>query len=156
MQSLVAFWQHGLVDAEHPLEAHGNSTNYVGHEHGNLGNDYHVEHHARPGRHWAAYYEDYCKEANAASGHRAVVMQKETFSPLTFVAALWRRDYAAIASYGHLAGVPAGDAKELARIVQERTRPIYDGTARIGFAARFDDTAFGRLMAAALPKRFHV
>ena len=66
MQSLVAFWQHGLVDADHPLEAHGNSIDYAGPEHGNLGNDYHVEHHARPGRHWAAYYEDYCKEAGTA------------------------------------------------------------------------------------------
>jgi hypothetical protein len=154
MQSLVAFWQHGLVDHEHPLDAHGNSTNYVGPEHGNLGNDYHVEHHARPGRHWAAYYEDYSKEANSANGHRAVVMQKETFSPLTFVAALWRRDYAAIASYGHLAGVPVGDAKVLERIVEERTRPI-GVSERTGFAARFD-IAFGRLMAAALPTRFHV
>ena len=51
-------------------------------------------------------------------------MQKEIFGPLTFVAALWRRDYAAIARYGHLAGVPAGDTKGLARIVKERTRPI--------------------------------
>jgi hypothetical protein len=81
-------------------------------------------------------------------------MQKETFSPLTFVAALWRKDYAAIASYGHLSGVPVGDATALARIVEARTRPI-GVSERTGFAARFD-TVFGRLMAAALPTRFHV
>jgi Fatty acid desaturase len=154
MVSLVAYWQHGLVDHGNPVDVHGNCTNYVGPEHGNLGNDYHVEHHARPGRHWAAYYDDYCKEANSEAGYQALVMQKETFGPLAFVAALWRKDYAAIASYGHLGSVPKGDAKALARVIEERTRPLHGGL-RIGLVARFD-AVLSKLMAIALPSRFQV
>ena len=88
------------------------------------------------------------------AGHRAVVMQKETFGPLTFVAALWRRDYAAIASYAHLSGVAPSDSRALARIVEERTRPI-GGRERTGAAAEID-ALLGRVMARALPTRFQV
>ena len=49
--------------ADHPSRHTATPSTTPAAEHGNLGNDYHVEHHARPGRHWAAYYEDYCKEA---------------------------------------------------------------------------------------------
>lgn len=154
MQSLVAFWQHGLVDPKDIQDNYGNTTNYAGPEHGNLGNDYHVEHHVRPGRHWAAYYDDFSKEAAKEAGHRSVVMQKETFSPLTFVAALWRKDYAAIASYGNLGGLPKDDKEALARVVEERTRPI-DGRERSGLPARID-IMFSRAMAFLLPTRFQV
>lgn len=154
MQSLVAFWQHGLVDPSDVHDAHGNSVDYIGHEHGNLGNDYHVEHHLQPGRHWSAYYAVYSKEANSEAGHRALVMQKEVFSPLTFVAALWRKDYAAVARYARLGGVADEDTQQLARIVEERTRPI-GGTERAGLAAQFD-ACLGRMMAAALPTSFKV
>lgn len=155
MQSLVAFWQHGLVDPDDIQNNYANTTNYAGPEHGNLGNDYHVEHHVRPGRHWSAYYEDFAKEEAREGGHRAVVMHKETFSPLTFVAALWRKDYAAIASYGNLAGVPKDDKEALARVIEGRTRPVGDYAERAGLAARFDEV-FSRAMAVALPTRFQV
>lgn len=155
MQSLVAFWQHGLVDPKDIQDNYGNTTNYAGPEHGNLGNDYHVEHHVRPGRHWAAYYEDFSKESAKETGHRSVVMHKETFSPLTFVAALWGKDYAAIASYGNLGGIPKGDKAALARVVEERTRPVGHYIERLGAAARFD-LMFSRAMAFLLPTRFQV
>jgi hypothetical protein len=157
MQSLIAFWQHGLVDPRDIQDNHGNSTNYVGprsDDHGNLGNDYHVEHHIQPGRHWSAYYEQYARQANAEGGHAAVVMQKEMFGPLRFVAALWRKDYEAVAAYAHLRGVEDGDTAALAEIVRQRTRPI-DAPERAGPCARID-ALMGRVMAAALPKRFYV
>jgi hypothetical protein len=154
MQSLVAFWQHGLVDPEDIHAAHGNSTDYVGPEHGNLGNDYHVEHHIQPGRHWSHYYEQYNKQANADGGHAAVVMQKEMFGPLTFVAALWRKDYKAVAAYARLKGIEEGNTEALADIVRQRTRPI-EVSERTGLGARID-ALMGQVMAVALPTRFHV
>jgi fatty acid desaturase len=152
--SLVAFWQHGLVDPADMQDVHGNSVDFVGHEHGNLGSDYHVEHHLQPGRHWSAYYEVYSKQANAEGGHAAVVMQKEMFGPLAFVAALWKKDYTAVATYARLRGVDEGNTQELAKIVEERTRPI-GMPGRTGFAARID-TCVGRVMALALPTAFRV
>jgi hypothetical protein len=157
MQSLVAFWQHGLVDPNDIQDNHGNSTDYIGpghDDHGNLGNDYHVEHHIQPGRHWSAYYEQYTKQANADGGHAAVVMQKEMFGPLTFVAALWKKDYEAVAAYARLKGVEEGDTGALAEIVRQRTRPV-DAPERTGLAARLD-ALMGQVMAVALPTRFHV
>ena len=157
MQSLIAFWQHGLVDPGDIKDNYGNSTNYIGpgyDDHGNLGNDYHVEHHIQPGRHWSPYYEQYARQANAEGGHVAVVMQKEMFGPLSFVAALWRKDYEAVATYARLRGVEDGDTEALAEIVRQRTRPI-GVPERTGVAARLD-ALMGQAMAAALPKRFHV
>ena len=157
MQSLVAFWQHGLVDPDDMHDAHHNSVDYIGPEHddhGNLGNDYHVEHHIQPGRHWSAYYEVYSKQAKADGGHAAVVMQKEMFGPLAFVAALWKKDYEAVAAYARLKGVEEGNTRTLVEIVRERTRPI-NAPERTGLAARIDDLT-GQVMAFALPTRFHV
>ena len=157
MQSLVAFWQHGLVDPHDIQDNHGNCTDYVGpghDDHGNLGNDYHAEHHVQPGRHWSAYYEQHIKQAQAEGGHAAVVMQKEMFGPLAFVAALWKKDHQAIAAYARLKGVADGDAAKLAEIVHERTRPV-GAPERRGFAARLDGW-MGQVMAVALPTRFHV
>ena len=152
--SLVAFWQHGLVDPDDVHDIHGNSVDFLGHEHGNLGTDYHVEHHLQPGRHWSAYYEVFAKQANAEGGHAAVLMQKDMFGPLAFVAALWRKDYTAVATYARLRGVEEGDTAELAKIVEERTRPI-GGPVRTGLAARIDGLV-GHVMARALPTRFAV
>jgi hypothetical protein len=154
VRSLISFWQHGLVDPDDVHDIHGNSVDFIGHEHGNLGADYHVEHHLQPGRHWSAYYEVYSKQAGAEGGHAAVVMQKEMFGPLAFVAALWRKDYLAVARYARLRGVEEGDNEELARIVEERTRPI-GGAVRTGLAARIDGW-MGRVMARALPTTFGV
>jgi hypothetical protein len=154
MQSLVAFWQHGLVDPDDIQDSHGNCTDYVGHDHGNLGNDYHAEHHLKPGRHWASYYEEYARVAKSEGGHPAVVMHKEVFSPLAFVAALWRKDYGTIAKYAHLGGVAEGDTQTLTEIVEQRTRPIA-GTERSGLSARVDAVT-GRMMAMALPTSFRV
>jgi hypothetical protein len=157
MQSLVAFWQHGLVDPHDIQDNHGNSTDYIGpghDDHGNLGNDYHVEHHIQPGRHWSAYYEQYTKQVSAEGGHAAVVMQKEMFGPLTFVAALWRKDYKAVAAYARLKGIEEGDTEALAEVVRQRTRPVA-AVERTGLGARID-ALMGQVMAVALPTRFHV
>ena len=54
-------------------------------------------------------------------------MQKEQFGPLALMAALWRKDYPAIASHAHIHDIPQDNIEELTRIVGERTRPI--GTA---------------------------
>jgi hypothetical protein len=153
LQSLVAFWQHGLVDPDEAHEPHGHSVDYAGPEHGNLGNDYHVEHHHRPGRHWSAYYEVFAKQAQSADGHPAVVMQKEVFGPLAFVAALWRRDFASVAASAKLAR-GTETREELARLVHERTRPM-GAVERPGLAARID-AGMGRVMAYVLPTAFRV
>lgn len=153
LQSLVAFWQHGLVDPDEAHEPHGHSVDYAGPEHGNLGNDYHVEHHHRPGRHWSAYYEVFSKQVESAGGHPAVVMQKEVFGPLAFVAALWRRDFVAVAASAKLAH--GGESRDqLARLVHERTRPM-GAPERTGGPARID-ALMGRAMAYVLPTAFRV
>lgn len=152
--SLFSFYQHGLVDEHDVLDVHGNSTNYDGNQHGNLGHDFHVEHHLRPGRHWADYYEQFAKAQGAEGGHKAVVVDKDAFGPLAFVAALWRRDYRVIAANAHLSGIDTNDTAGLEAIVKERTRPV-DMAPRAGLSAKVDDM-LGAVMARALPKTFHV
>lgn len=154
IQSLVAFWQHGLVDPDDPHSAHGSTIDFDGPEHGNLGNDYHVEHHLVPGRHWSAYYQTFETLRRGDGGHQAIVLHKDVFSPLTLIAALWRCDHAAIAAHARLTGVAQSDQTALAQIVRQRTRPI-GVPERTGLAARLD-RGFSALMARALPSRFHV
>ena len=116
--SLIAFYWHGVVDPEDHLGAHGNSIEYVGNGHGNLGDDFHAVHHLRPGRHWSHYYEEFAKQEQR--GHPGIIMQKDAFGPLMLVAALWRQDFSAIGQHARL-GTTTGD--ELARVIEERTRP---------------------------------
>lgn len=154
VQSLVAFWQHGLVDPRESHNTYANTIDFSGPEHGNLGNDYHVEHHDQPGRHWSKYYELFSKRSHAEGGHPAVVFQKDMFSPLAFIAALWRKDYVTIAAMAHVKGIDAGDKAALEREIRERTSAI-GLDARTGIAARIDDI-WSRLMALAMPVRFQV
>lgn len=152
--SLITFYQHGLVDPDDPHEVHGHTIDFVDAEHGNLGFDYHVEHHLKPARHWSKYYEEYTRAAGDGGDHPAIVMQKDQFGPLALMAALWRKDYPAIARHARLRGIPEDNAAELARIVGERARPIGSVERSGGLAAV--DAIVSRLMAAALPKSFAV
>lgn len=151
--TLITFYQHGLVDPHDPESVHGHTMDYVQAEHGNLGFDYHVEHHQKPARHWSHYYAEYNKLAQKDGGHPAIVMQKDQFGPLAFMAALWRKDYPEIAKYAHVSEVPQ-DSAEMARIVGERVRPAEAGEPS-GFIAAIDNVV-SRAMAASIPKRFAV
>lgn len=156
--SLFSFWQHGLIDPRDVTDAHGNSTNYFGSaEHGNLGSDFHVEHHLKPGRHWSAYLADFKAKGGHELGHDhdhgALVVDKDAFTPLAFVAALWRRDSETIARVARIKGIDTADKAALARLVDERTRPI-GAAERRGLLAKLDRT-LGRAMAAALPTAVH-
>jgi hypothetical protein len=152
--TLITFYQHGLVDPDEMHEVHAHTIDYAGSEHGNLGFDYHVEHHSRPARHWSHYYEEFTRAAEKDAGHPAIVMEKDQFGPLALVAALWRKDYPAIARYARLRGVSADDTEELARIVRERARPI-GAPERSGISAQID-ALVTQVMAVALPKSFAV
>lgn len=154
--TLITFYQHGLVDPADPEPSHGHTTDFVRHDHGNLGFDYHVEHHHRPARHWRWYYEEHERLANKESGggHPAVLIEKDKFGPLAFMAALWRKDYPEIARYAHVHDIPDGNAAELARVLEVRARPI-GAAERMGTLADVDD-AVSRAMAWALPKSFVV
>lgn len=154
VQSLVAFWQHGLVDPADSHNTYANTIDFSGPEHGNLGNDYHVEHHDQPGRHWSKYYELFAKRTAAEGGHPAVVFQKDMFSPLAFMAALWRKDYATIAAMAHVKGIDATDLPALEAEIRERTSAI--GTTPRTRLAAFIDDIWSRLMALAMPVRFQV
>lgn len=154
VQSLIAFWQHGLVDPKDTTHSAGNTIDFAGPEHGNLGNDYHVEHHDQPGRHWSKYYDLFSRSSAREGGHQAVVFHKDVFSPLAFMAALWRKDCRTIAAMAHLPGIDATDAQVLECEIRARTRPI--GVAeRTGILARADE-AWSYLMALAMPVRFRV
>ncbi len=154
VQSLVAFWQHGLVDRNDTTHSAGNTIDFAGPEHGNLGNDYHVEHHDQPGRHWSKYYELFSRSSVKEGGHQAVVFHKDMFSPLAFVAALWRKDCKTIAAMAHIHGIELADKRALEAEIIARTRPI--GVAeRTGVLARADE-AWSYLMALAMPARFRV
>jgi Fatty acid desaturase len=153
--TLITFYQHGLVDPADPVPSHGHTTDFVHHDHGNLGFDYHVEHHTRPARHWTWYYEEHARLAGKdGGGHPAVIIEKEKFGPLAFMAALWRKDYSEIARYAHVHDVPNGNADALGRVLAERARPI-GAPERAGRLARID-AVVSRAMAAALPKSFAV
>lgn len=154
VQSLVAFWQHGLVDPVESKNTYANTIDFAGPEHGNLGNDYHVEHHDQPGRHWSKYYELFSTRMQAEGGHPAVVFQKDMFSPLAFMAALWRKDYETIARMAHVKGIDPNDKDALNAEIRERTAAI-GVEARTGIAAWIDER-WSRLMALAMPVRFQV
>ena len=115
---------------------HGNTLDYHHTDHGNLGDDYHVEHHLKPARHWSKYHEEFERESANAGGHRSLVMNKEMFTPLAFVGALWSQDYATVARYARIQAGD-GDPNKIAELVRARTRPI--GEAELdGFPARLD------------------
>ncbi len=136
IQSMIAFYQHGVIDASDVYNVHGNTMDYHHTDHGNLGDDYHVEHHLKPARHWSKYYEEFERESANAGGHRSFVMNKEMFTPLAFVGALWSKDYATIARYARIQAGD-GDPNKIAELVRARTRPI--GEAELdGFPARLD------------------
>jgi len=63
-------------------------------------------------------------------------MNKEMFTPLAFVGALWSKDYATIARYARIQAGD-GDQKKIEELVRARTRPI--GEAELtGFPAWLD------------------
>jgi Fatty acid desaturase len=152
--TLITFYQHGLVDPDDPHEVHGHTTDFVDAEHGNLGFDYHVEHHQKPARHWSHYYEEYLRAAGKDGGHKAIVMQKEQFGPLALMAALWRKDFPEIARHAHIHDIPHDNIAELTRIVGERTSPI-GAPVRSGRSAQID-RIISHVMAKALPTSFAV
>jgi Fatty acid desaturase len=152
--TLITFYQHGLVDPDEVHEVHGHTIDYAGAEHGNLGFDYHVEHHLKPARHWSHYYEEFARTAQQRDGHPAIVMQKDQFGPLALMAALWRKDYAAVARHARLRDIPVANAEQLARIVRERARPI--GAEEPSGLSADIDAVVSRIMAIALPKSFAV
>ena len=81
-------------------------------------------------------------------------MQKETFSPLAFVAALWKKDIQAIAATPASRASPTGMRQSSPRSCTSARGPSAR-RERTGFAARFDGW-MGQVMAVALPTRFHV
>ena len=152
--TLITFYQHGLVDPNEVHEVHANTIDYAGSEHGNLGFDYHVEHHLRPARHWSHYYEEFARASEKDAGHPAIVMQRRISSVRSrssprYGARIIRRSPATLAST-----MSKNDAEELARIVRERARPI-GAPERSGISADIDGLV-SRVMAVALPKSFAV
>ena len=139
--TLVAFFQHGVVNPHDVHDVHGNTLDYAGPEHGSLGDDYHVEHHLKPARHWSRYHEDFKKEVGNESGPRALTLDKEPFTPIAFVGALWRRDFRTVARYGKIQAAD-GDPVKLEELVKSRTRPIGD-VERTGWMAQFDSITGG-------------
>jgi hypothetical protein len=150
--TLVAFFQHGVIDANDVHAVHGNTLDYAGPEHGSLGDDYHVEHHLKPARHWSRYHDDFEKEAASEGGPRALTLDKQSFTPIAFVGALWRRDFATVARYAKIK-VADGDTATVAELVQQRTRPIGD-VERSGWAERLDRTT-SSVMAWMMLTSFH-
>ena len=139
--TLVAFFQHGVIDPHDVHDVHGNTLDYAGPEHGSLGDDYHVEHHLKPARHWSRYHEDFKKEAGNEGGPRALTLDKEPFTPIAFVGSLWRRDFHTVARYAKIQAAD-GDPAKLEELVKSRTRPIGD-VERSGWAARADSITGG-------------
>ncbi len=151
--TLVAFFQHGVIDASDVHAVHGNTLDYAGPEHGSLGDDYHVEHHLKPAKHWSRYHDDFQLEtASDAGGHRAFVLDKEVFTPIAFVGALWRRDFTTVARYAHIRAAN-GDTARVEELARQRTRPI-GAAERSGWTARLDG-ATGGIMAWLLLTSFH-
>jgi len=149
IQALIAYYQHGLIVASDVYDVHGNTVDYHHTEHGNLGDDFHVEHHLKPARHWSKFRETFNQEAHRPGGHGAMILNKEMFTPLAFVGALWGRDYATVARYAKL---KEADGAKIAEIVHARTRPI-GARERTGFAAQFD-TLVSRIAAWAVLSSF--
>jgi hypothetical protein len=132
--SFIAFYQHGLVVASDVYDVRGNTVDYHFTEHGNLGDDFHVEHHLKPARHWSKFRETFDQEAHQPGGHGAVILSKEMFTPLAFIGALWNRDYVTVARYAKLS---EADSAKVGEIVHARTRPIGE-RERTGLPARYD------------------
>ena len=91
-------------------------------------------------------------ESASEGGPRALTMDKEPFTPIAFVGALWRRDFSTVARYAKIK-VADGDTTNVEELVKERTRPIGD-VERSGWAARVDVTT-SNIMAWMMLTSFH-
>ena len=105
----------------------GSHHDLIDAKHGNLGDDFHVEHHLKPARHWSTYREASAKETAAhQDGHRALVVEKGFYSPLGMMRALWTRDYAGFAARSDMRGL-GGDLVEEQMTTGTRFKMIIPG-----------------------------
>lgn len=137
------FQEHGIVDTTDPDNIYRNSLHYIAPDnaHGSRGEDFHIAHHLRPGRHWSEYASHVATDLTRYAEERAVGFLDGPGRIDTYYRLIWRRDFTGLADYFVLFGRPDFPSEEMAALLRARTLPLRaDGVE----AARPLDILLGR------------
>ena len=118
--TLLNFYEHGLIDPSDVQNLYRNAVTIAilhENEHGSLGNDFHVAHHAHPGRHWSQLIEE-ARASVALYGQKDAIVFRDARA---VVRNLLRRRFDALAAQCELNGrSPSALAQELQRRAGQR------------------------------------
>jgi hypothetical protein len=133
------FQEHGLVDISDPNNVFRNSLHYIApdNDHGSRGEDFHIEHHLHPGRHWSLYASDVSDQVVRYAAERAIGFLDGPGHISIYYRLLWRDDFARLAPYFVVFGQPKISQQEIAELLRARTRPI-DAVTRSKLLSRID------------------
>jgi hypothetical protein len=119
------FQEHGLVDPDQPDQIVTNSLHYqaVDNDHGNRGDNFHIEHHFRPGLHWTRYRAEMIKRLGVYEALHAVGYCDGPGQLRAYYRFLWRDDFAALAEHFRLFGSADTTTDEAVQLLRKRTAP---------------------------------
>lgn len=126
ISSMGFFQEHGIVDISDPDNIYRNSLHYIAldNTHGSRGEDFHIEHHLHPGRHWAEYGGNVSDNLTRYAAERAIGFLDGPGRIDMYYRMLWRGDFTSLAPYFIVFGQPGISSEEMAGLLRARTRPL--------------------------------
>ncbi len=126
ISSMGFFQEHGIIDMLDPENIYRNSLHYLSPDntHGSRGEDFHIAHHLKPGRHWAEYEAQVAAEAQRYANEGSVGYFEGPGQLETYYRLLWRRDFTALAQHFVFFGKPNISIDESAVLLRARTLPL--------------------------------
>ena len=109
-----------------PENIYRNSLHYIAPDntHGSRGEDFHIAHHLRPGRHWAEYEAQVEAETQRYAAEGSVGFFEGPGQIEAYYRLLWRRDFTALARHFIVFGRPTISLDEAAVLLRARTLPL--------------------------------
>ncbi|WP_316159444.1 hypothetical protein [Bradyrhizobium sp. SZCCHNRI3042] len=119
------FMWHGFVDLDRIDNCFAITTNIVPLE--TLGVQFmHADHHAHPNQHWTRQYENLSTEGEVYGREGTINLRPMANLNFMVVKALWRKRYDVLARWYIPIGGGFEDRNELAKVLQQRTRPLVE------------------------------
>ena len=142
-----AITEHPFVDLAEPLNPYRNAMLVVEDDtdHGWYGEWLHAEHHARPGRHWAAVAAAGRAELPRYRAEGAIGMR--AFRRRAFLQALWTQRFERLSEYVLWIGPRELSRDQVAAILESRTRAVGGRRPDVGSRRRRLDLALGAAVA---------